>query len=582
MVQNEVEVEELRDYLRATKDLPTLPWERRRILKHRKRALQILRFHSIRKEFVEGRQLFYPYEKFPADAKDRLPEDFDYGYYLALCLGKYLSEVIDVGYVEWATMWLFVVLWYLIITGSGRNEPAHAWETVAIYYIWTCALLLFARHTGKVRDKVANPGDFKGLLAPEDCTMLYSYAEEEGFADPAWAAYGRLNGTSDDIEKGKKHPSLQRQQSAFRRIAFGKAPNAYLQIFLFKENGPRLYSAIYTVHLLGTSLYLALFSLHFARIVYLQQGLASEIFYVILAVAPVIYLVCRVEVILLRRIAALDSLCSLRKTSVVGRVLRSQKTSRALRALVLMQGMKKTVLERHFTTCVPVLKTGASEEKQESNQAVEMICTNQLEAAILERNASRDSPSEITGETDKMEMIRRSSTSQTIGPYRSHRSGIIHPHADDVARMFDLYDTDGNGTIDRSEMSSLLSSLGFHLNDAQLERMYRLVDTDGDGTVSRAEFMAWHLVETAAEDSRSVTPKSLAKELFDLFEPDERGITVEQFKEGLDRFNAGLTIDEVASIVRDLDRNNDGLIDIHGFEALLETYTSLDERDLEL
>ncbi len=53
---------------------------------------------------------------------------------------------------------------------------------------------------------------------------------------------------------------------------------------------------------------------------------------------------------------------------------------------------------------------------------------------------------------------------------------------------FAIFDTDGNGTIDRKELKRLMKRLGQALTEAELDAMMDEVDSDGDGVISFQEF----------------------------------------------------------------------------------------------
>ena len=55
---------------------------------------------------------------------------------------------------------------------------------------------------------------------------------------------------------------------------------------------------------------------------------------------------------------------------------------------------------------------------------------------------------------------------------------------------FAVFDSDGSGSIDRSELKILMANLGQRLTDTELDDMMDEVDTDGDGEISFEEFKA--------------------------------------------------------------------------------------------
>ena len=61
-----------------------------------------------------------------------------------------------------------------------------------------------------------------------------------------------------------------------------------------------------------------------------------------------------------------------------------------------------------------------------------------------------------------------------------------------IDEVWDLYDHDQNGLLDRKEAKNLFSdifnAMGDNLNKTQQDFMFRQIDTDADGTLSKWEF----------------------------------------------------------------------------------------------
>lgn len=59
-----------------------------------------------------------------------------------------------------------------------------------------------------------------------------------------------------------------------------------------------------------------------------------------------------------------------------------------------------------------------------------------------------------------------------------------------LAQLFDLFDDDNSGYLDKEEMAKSLSLLGFSwLKEKQVDKIFERADTNGDGKISREEFM---------------------------------------------------------------------------------------------
>eukprot|EP00927_Polykrikos_kofoidii_P040872 TRINITY_DN34861_c0_g1_i1.p1 TRINITY_DN34861_c0_g1~~TRINITY_DN34861_c0_g1_i1.p1 ORF type:complete len:360 (-),score=76.30 TRINITY_DN34861_c0_g1_i1:108-1187(-) len=58
----------------------------------------------------------------------------------------------------------------------------------------------------------------------------------------------------------------------------------------------------------------------------------------------------------------------------------------------------------------------------------------------------------------------------------------------DMQRAFEYFDTDGSGTLDKTELQDALPLIGENIPQEQIDDLFRLVDADGTGKVSIDEF----------------------------------------------------------------------------------------------
>ena len=59
---------------------------------------------------------------------------------------------------------------------------------------------------------------------------------------------------------------------------------------------------------------------------------------------------------------------------------------------------------------------------------------------------------------------------------------------EELQTLFNLFDTDGNGSIDEYEIAALFRKLGFEVNPSKLRELMDKVDQDANGTLEFAEF----------------------------------------------------------------------------------------------
>ena len=61
----------------------------------------------------------------------------------------------------------------------------------------------------------------------------------------------------------------------------------------------------------------------------------------------------------------------------------------------------------------------------------------------------------------------------------------------ELKQTFEHFDRDGNGTIDFSEFSELLNSLGSEMDDESLRIGFDVIDSDHNHQISYDEFSSW-------------------------------------------------------------------------------------------
>tara|TARA_B110000046_G_C12700309_1_gene276305 strand:- start:11 stop:331 length:321 start_codon:yes stop_codon:yes gene_type:complete len=80
------------------------------------------------------------------------------------------------------------------------------------------------------------------------------------------------------------------------------------------------------------------------------------------------------------------------------------------------------------------------------------------------------------------------------------RPGIPEWQMQELREAFDLFDTDGSGTIDTKELQVALRALGFDSKKEKVRKMIADIDLDGSGAelerASRAELEGWSLLST--------------------------------------------------------------------------------------
>ena len=69
------------------------------------------------------------------------------------------------------------------------------------------------------------------------------------------------------------------------------------------------------------------------------------------------------------------------------------------------------------------------------------------------------------------------------------RPGLSEEEIEEIREAFNLFDTDGSGTIDPKELKAAMQSLGFEAKNQTIYQMIGDIDKDGSGSIDFEEFL---------------------------------------------------------------------------------------------
>ena len=136
----------------------------------------------------------------------------------------------------------------------------------------------------------------------------------------------------------------------------------------------------------------------------------------------------------------------------------------------------------------------------------------------------------------------------------------------EIKEVFDLFDSDGNGTINAKELKVAMRALGFEPKKEEIQRMISEVDVDNSGTIDFQEFLVLMTNKIGEMDTREELLKA-----FHLFDDDNTGkISLANLKRVAIELGENMTDDELQEMIDEADRDGDGEVNEEEFIRIMK------------
>ena len=154
--------------------------------------------------------------------------------------------------------------------------------------------------------------------------------------------------------------------------------------------------------------------------------------------------------------------------------------------------------------------------------------------------------------------------------------------------MFNVFDEDNGGTIDKAELSHLLSMMGVGKSEEDRDRIFKQLDAGdgecaGDGEIDFEEFFNWIATNTATEEEVPDDERleEMADQLFEMINVEDADgesddvITPMEFFQCIQKLAGGkeakmdLSLEDIEALIRDVDEDNDGNLNKEEFAKMI-------------
>lgn len=137
---------------------------------------------------------------------------------------------------------------------------------------------------------------------------------------------------------------------------------------------------------------------------------------------------------------------------------------------------------------------------------------------------------------------------------------------DEIREAFELFDTDGSGTIDAKELKVAMRALGFEPKKEEIRKLISEVDKSGDGQIDYDEFQTMMTVKMSQRDSKEEMMKA-----FRLFDDDETGrISFKNLKRVAKDLGEDISDEELQEMIDEADREGTGEVSLDDFMRIMK------------
>ncbi|XP_020582901.1 caltractin-like [Phalaenopsis equestris] len=162
----------------------------------------------------------------------------------------------------------------------------------------------------------------------------------------------------------------------------------------------------------------------------------------------------------------------------------------------------------------------------------------------------------------------------TVGPRicskrdhtRGRNFGLSLQKKQEIKAAFELFDTDGSGTIDAKELNIAMRALGFEISDEQIDEMIAEVDLNGSGAIELDEFVCMMTDKMEERDILEDLHKA-----FQIIDYDSDGrISAADIMSISKELGESFTYKEIMEMIEEADQNGYGNVDEKDFISMMK------------
>ena len=156
-----------------------------------------------------------------------------------------------------------------------------------------------------------------------------------------------------------------------------------------------------------------------------------------------------------------------------------------------------------------------------------------------------------------------------FNPKDYEKPGLTEDEILEIKEAFDLFDTDGGGSIDPKELKAAMVSLGFEAKNQTIYQMISDLDADGSGAIDFKEFLDMMTARMSDKDTREDIEK-----VFKLFDDERTGkISIKNLRRVARELGETMDESELQEMIERADSDGDGLVTLDDFFNIMTKKT---------
>merc|ERR1719473_2053544 len=153
-----------------------------------------------------------------------------------------------------------------------------------------------------------------------------------------------------------------------------------------------------------------------------------------------------------------------------------------------------------------------------------------------------------------------------VDPNAKKQKELTEEQKTEIKEAFELFDTDGSGSIASNELKVAMKALGFEPKKGEIEKMIHSVDDDGDGEMDYDDFERMMEQKILNKDQKDDLLKA-----FKLIDDDQTGkISLANLKRVAKELGETLTEEELMEVITESDKDGDGELSKDEFLAVMK------------